>query len=287
MKKTRRIVLAALGLAVLSGSLYADVPFASRENVDKKKASLSRHCCYGKMIDYGIGAVATGLCIYFGYKLYKSITKDKPAAQIRTLDNRKLSKKVIRLKSKFKALKEPKMLSKKWTFNLFKSAAKSILSSSLAGIGIKQFDTVYKHYHCFDTITEFITVRFGGFGFIDELLSNAQLFAQYATPSKSELQKSKERFIVSLNNVVAIMEYVVAYMEHRVESFDQDALSQEDKALAQHLFDCLNEYCSKVELFFSNDLDEKLFLMTSALRDDIVRFVEGFKGLENRMMWAL
>jgi len=269
----------------LSSSLYATAPCATRENIDKKKAVMGRRCTCGKTLFYTLATAASGFCIFLGYKFYKSMIGQKESVNIRTMSNDALTKRIVGLEKKVEALKEPAMFSWKWTVGSLKSVVTSFISSGLAGIVLSKFRNFYKCYNCFDNVTDFIAVRLEGANFIDELLYNAQLFDHFSVMSEDDLQKGKERFTVSLNNFVASIEYLVAFMEYKIDSFQDTVLSEEDILLSKHLFDTVNTYCAQVENIFSNG--GQLFAVTSILREDVIRYIEGFRGLENRVTWML
>jgi len=288
MKRVTFIFPVVLCFTVLSSTINASISFATRENVDKKKQSIISYRKKGQIIDYSLGTVASGLCIFFGYKFYKWLTSEKEKESFKTLGNRDLTRKLAELEDKFEKHKDPSLLSKRWFRSTGKSLFTSFLSSSLAGIALKMFNKFYGNYHCFDNVKEFIDTRFGGLVFVDELLYNTQHLEHYAINFPENTQKGKRRFIVSLNNFVDNFEFIVAFMEYKVGSLEGIALSDEDILLSKDLFDCVNSYCAKVEKLFSDDFQEgQLFEITKGLRNDVIQFVEGFKGLENRVSWTL
>jgi len=273
-------------LSMFGSYVYADFPVLKREYIDKKKDAIASCRRYGIIIDHGLGTAASGILLYFGYKLFKAWTADKEPTPAKTLSTSQLTRRLLVLEGKFEKHKDPSLFSKSWLKGLGKSMMTSFISSSLAGIGLKIFDKYYKRYHCFDNILEFITVRFGSLDVADELLYNAQLCSNVLYDAQNS-KKAKAMFILSLRNVVYMVGDLVAFMEYKVDSFESTYLSEEDILISQNFFDSVNKYCAKFQELLHSDIHDMLFDVAALLKNDMVRFIENFKGLENRVVWML
>ena len=285
VQKSFKSIFFILSCVILNSVLCAHVPFAKRENIEKKRRSIVLCRKKGCMIDCGLGVTATVLCTYFGYKILKAMNNKGDKDRARSLSNRALTKKMADLERKFSKHKEPNLLTKRWFKGLAKGVLTSFASSGLAGLGLKYFEKFYYRYHCFSSLQDFIANRFKGLATVDELLYNAQLFDHYIQNEESQVCRAKELFIVSLNNIVNLLEHIIAFMEYKINVLDVDMLTQEDVLLSGHFFDCINEYCARVSDVFEDKIEEKLFLITANFKDDLLGFIESFKGLEDRVTW--
>ncbi|MFC1842520.1 hypothetical protein ACFLYU_02585 [Candidatus Dependentiae bacterium] len=259
--------------------------FPSKEHVKVKKEAIIRDYNFGKKIDYTIGGVASLLCVGLFYKFVKFILGNNVDKKVKALSNKQLTQKLLVLEEKFRKNKEPNIFGKGWFKGIGKSVFTSFVSSSLAAIGLKRFDVFYKRYHCFDNITQFISVRFEGLKMIDELLYNAQLVEHYKAEYPDKLQEVKDRFLVSLRNMIGAAENIIAFMEYKIDNFEAIVLTQEDILMPSYLFECLTSYVKKAELILENKFKEGLFLVSSEFKNDATRIIESFKGLEARIAW--
>jgi len=266
--------------------------FTNKEHITARKEAIAHEHVFGKKMDYTAVGVAFLLVLGFSYKLVKSYFRNKQRDEKETLSNELLTNRLRILERKFEKTKEPKLFGKSWFKSLAKSIFTSFVSSSLAGIGLKAFDRFYKRYHCFGSLQEFLATRFEKFKSIDELLYNAQSYDRHALKSEQLSQSVKDRFVTSLRNTVSVVEHIVAFMEYKIDSYDFVSLAEEDLLLPSHLFDCLYSYCDNIEAVLEGAtseadelLEKTIFELTAQFKDDVLRFVEGFKGLEARVAW--
>jgi len=262
--------------------------YTSKENIRIRKEAIIRDVNFGKRMDLFVGGTATILVSVLTYKLVKFLLMNPEPKKIKCMSNRELTERLVALEKNFEKHKEPKLLGKRWFKSIGKSMLTSFVSSSLAGIGLKAFDKFYKRYHCFDSLTEFMEVRFAELAIIDELLYNAQLYDHHlnnANEKSTDLQAGKDRFIISLRNLVAHIEDIISFIEYRIDSFEYVALAQEDILIPNYLYESLKSYCSQVISILDGDSQETLFVTSANFRDDAIRFIESFKGLENRIAW--
>jgi len=273
----------------ISGSLV------SKENIRVKKEAIARDYTFGKKIDFGFTGVVSVLGGVLAYKLIKYYLKKSKFSEpgkFKKLNLKALTKKIFlfekklfEFEEKFNKIKDPKMLSGGWFRVVGKTVFTSFVTSSCIAVGLKSFDTFYKKYHCFDTLKEFIEVKFGDLTVLDELLYNAQLFDHYKAESPDGLQIIADRFVISLRNVVATVECIIAAMEYKVDLFEDVMLSQEDVLISEYLFDSLKNYCTRVTSILDGTLDQKMLVISNGFKHDVERLIASFNGLENRVAW--
>jgi len=286
MKKYSSITKVMIICVLLLSSLCINsVPEVSKANIKIRKEAIMRDYNFGKKMD--MMAVGTGsvLCAILTYKLIKYFLAKSDPTKTKCLSSEQLTERLILLEERFEKYKDPKLLSKSWFKSIGKSILTSFVSSSLAGIGLKLFDNFYKRYHCFDSLTEFIDVRFYDLTVVDELLCNAKLYDHCVDNKSAELQAEKDKFVISLRNLVAKIEDIIAFMEFKIDSLEYVALAQEDILIPNYLYNSLEKYCANITAILEGDSQEILFDASENFRDDAIRLIESFKGLENRIAW--
>jgi len=260
-------------------------PLVNKEKIRVKKDAIAKDYSLGKKIDYGVAGTVSLLGVFFAYKFIKyCLKKDEPEI-FKTLSKRKLTSRMIVLEDRLSKITKSKFLSKDWFFVLAQNSFTGFVSSSFVAVGLKAFNTCYEKYHCFDNLHEFIGAKFGDLHVLDELLYNAQLFDVYKTKSSDDLQMAVDRFVISLRNVVDIIEYIIAAMEYRVDSFENIILSQEDLLISKYLFDSLHNYSAQVVSILDGKLDQGMLAISNDFKHDVERLIASFIGLENRVAW--
>jgi len=259
--------------------------YTSEANIKMRKEAIIRDCNFGKKMRLTVGGTASVLCAIFAYKMVKYLFAQPDFKKNRCLSNKQLTNRLIILEERFEKCKEPKLFSNSWFISIGKSALKGFVSSTLTGVGLKMFDAFYKRYSCFDSLTEFINVRFSELIVLDKIICNAQLYDQHLSNNSADLQVVKDRFVTSLRNLVANIEYIIAFMEYKIDSLEYVTLAQEDILIPHYLYKSLENYCSKVTGILEGSSQDKLYNISGIFKQDAELFIESFKGFENRIAW--
>lgn len=286
MQKVKLFLSGALIFSLSNAaSLESFVPFASKENINKKKDAIVREIKIGKMLKYGMAGAAAFSTVYLAYVL---LLNKGEVSGANILNNKDLTDKVLRLEEKFKDKYEAKIFSRGWFKKIGKTAFTSFVSSVVGSVGFKLFDKFYTKYHCFENLDTFMNVRLNSIVFLDNVLYNAQVFDFYLEEAPSDLPKAKDMFLVALSNLIPAIENIIAFMEYKLDYFSTHSykLLQEDLLIPQYLFDYTNEYCAKINKLLDNNSDDSyLCSMTVNFKNDVLRFIGNFQGLEGRIAW--
>ena len=150
----------------------------------------------GLVLGGGVSVVG----VVLAYKVIKYLFAQSEYRNSKCLSNKQLTGRLIILEKQFEECREPKLFSNSWFISIGKSALKGFISSTLTGVGLKMFDAFYNRYHCFDTLTDFITVRLSEIIVLNEFIYNAQLYDQHLKNKSGDFQQRLNKAVQQITS---------------------------------------------------------------------------------------